>query len=125
MQGSGSEKRDEHARKSSRRVAAERLSTPDQLDQVIEVARFPHWLLLAALTLLACTTDGGDGTLDRVAMCGGRLPPRRLLPPVLPVKPIVSVSPTSDTMCSYGMPIASAAICDSTVLEPWPMSVAP
>ena len=52
MQGSATEKRDERARQRSRRLAAERLSTPDQLDQVIEVARFPHWLLLGALLLL-------------------------------------------------------------------------
>jgi HlyD family secretion protein len=52
MQGSVTEKRDERARQRSRRLAAERLSTPDQLDQVIEVARFPHWLLLGALFLL-------------------------------------------------------------------------
>lgn len=57
MQSSGSEKRAEHARKSSRRVAAERLSTPDQLDQVIEVTRFPHWLLLGALVLLLITAS--------------------------------------------------------------------
>jgi HlyD family secretion protein len=55
MQGSSSEKRNKRARKSSRRVAAERLSTPDQLDQVIEVVRFPHWLLLCALILLLIT----------------------------------------------------------------------
>ncbi|MEM7355559.1 MAG: NHLP bacteriocin system secretion protein [Acidobacteriota bacterium] len=33
-------------------VAAERLSTPDQLDQVIQVASFPHWLALSSLTLV-------------------------------------------------------------------------
>lgn len=39
-------------RRAARRVAEERLSTPDQLDQVIRVARFPYWLALGAMTLV-------------------------------------------------------------------------
>ena len=40
------------AKGGSKNVATERLSTPDQLDQVIQVARFPHWLALFALMLV-------------------------------------------------------------------------
>lgn len=39
-------------RRAVRRVADERLSTPDQLDQVIRVARFPYWLALGATGLV-------------------------------------------------------------------------
>jgi len=70
------------ARSGSRRIAAERLSTPDQLDQVIRIARLPHWLALGALmTVLAAgiaasilvpvpVTVRGDGILIHV---GGML----------------------------------------------------
>ncbi len=65
-------------KKAERRVADERLSTPDQLDQVIRVARFPYWLALGAsmLVLLAAVvaavaikipvTVRGDGILINV-----------------------------------------------------------
>ncbi len=43
----------ERKRRARKDVAAERLSTPDQLDQVIQVARFPSWLALGALILVA------------------------------------------------------------------------
>lgn len=43
------------ARQGSQNAAAERLSTPDQLDQVIQVVRFPHWMALAALILVLIT----------------------------------------------------------------------
>ena len=45
--------RADRKRRARKDVAAERLSTPDQLDQVIQVARFPSWLALAALILVA------------------------------------------------------------------------
>lgn len=44
--------RERKAKQGVRRVAAERLSTPEQLDQVIQVVRLPHWLYLAALLLV-------------------------------------------------------------------------
>ncbi len=45
-------RRERQEKRSSERVAAERLSTPDQLDQVIQVVRIPHWLALSALILV-------------------------------------------------------------------------
>lgn len=44
--------RERRAQQGARRVAAERLSTPEQLDQVIQVVRLPHWLYLAAFLLV-------------------------------------------------------------------------
>lgn len=41
-------------------IATERLSTPDQLDQVIRVARFPHWLALSALFLVLAAAVAGS-----------------------------------------------------------------
>ncbi len=48
-------RREQRAKSSSKRVEVERLSTPDQLDQVIQVARFPHWLALGALVVVLAT----------------------------------------------------------------------
>ena len=48
-------RREQRAKSSSKRVEIERLSTPDQLDQVIQVARFPHWLALGALAVVLAT----------------------------------------------------------------------
>lgn len=39
-------------RRRARDLATERLSNPDQLDQVIEITRFPDWVALGALLLL-------------------------------------------------------------------------
>ena len=50
--GQGRRERQEAEARPSRHGAAERLSTPDQLDQVIQVARFPHWLALSAMILV-------------------------------------------------------------------------
>ncbi len=44
---------------------------------------------------------------------------------VLPASKVRSVSPTTSSNCDTGTPSASAAICVSTVVEPWPMSTAP
>ena len=46
--------------RTSYEVATERLSTPDQLDQVIRVARFPHWLALSALFLVLAAAVAGS-----------------------------------------------------------------
>lgn len=54
------ERRTRASEKTSYEVATERLSTPDQLDQVIRVARFPHWLALAALFLVLGTAIAGS-----------------------------------------------------------------
>lgn len=45
-------------RRRSRQAATERLSTPDQLDQVVEVASFPYWLTLGALMVVVATGLG-------------------------------------------------------------------
>ena len=44
---------------------------------------------------------------------------------VLPASAVRSVSPTTSSNFSGGSPSASAAICSSTVVEPWPISTAP
>lgn len=46
--------------KTSYEIATERLSTPDQLDQVIRVARFPHWLALSALFVVLAAAIAGS-----------------------------------------------------------------
>ena len=45
-------RRDRKTQQGVQRAATERLSTPDQLDQVIQVVRLPHWLYLSALLLV-------------------------------------------------------------------------
>jgi hypothetical protein len=44
---------------------------------------------------------------------------------VLPASSVSAVSPMTSLKASGGTPSASAAICVSTVVEPWPMSTAP
>lgn len=53
-------RRSKSPKRVSYEVATERLSTPDQLDQVIRVARFPHWLALSALFLVLGAAIAGS-----------------------------------------------------------------
>ena len=75
----------------------------------------------------------GIGERQDLARAGPRPASRAALPEtkvwreaeVLPASAVRSVSPTTMRNARGGRPSASAAICSSTVVEPWPMSTAP